>query len=186
MIIYGVSGKSSELANLVNLLSEIVLRPRVTSAEVDVARQVVRYEHQAMRMIPPPDNLMQDLIHQAAFRHNTLGLPRYTPPENMDVIQRADIVTFMASTFRPEAMVLIGVGVDHHEMVQHATRSFLPKTDYLFRDSDIRQEVAGLGCDRSVPQMVGGEVTVSCFDVCVGMWGCVRIWHIRSIQNRLQ
>lgn len=62
--------------------------------------------------------ITSDTILQAAYRDNTLGLPKICPPENITKINRDVLLTFMKNHFTPERMVIAGVGIEHQELVE--------------------------------------------------------------------
>lgn len=86
---------------LVNILSETVLRPKITDAEVETAGRAIGFELASLEMSPPVDPLLTELLHSSAYHaDNTLGLPRYCPKENIPRIDRRAIMQFMASYYR--------------------------------------------------------------------------------------
>lgn len=59
---------------------------------------------------------------QAAYRDNTLGLPKICTEKNVLVIDQSVLTTFMKNHYSPSRMVIAGVGVDHDELVAAATK----------------------------------------------------------------
>ena len=59
---------------------------------------------------------------QAAYRENTLGLPKICLPENISVIDRPTLFTFLRAHYDPSRMVLAGVGIDHDALVESAQK----------------------------------------------------------------
>lgn len=54
---------------------------------------------------------------QAAYRENTLGLPKICPEGNIQKIDRKTLFTYLKNHYCPRRMVVAGVGVDHKELV---------------------------------------------------------------------
>lgn len=66
-----MSGKKEEIESLTLVLGEVVLRPLITPEEVENARRTVEYENQAMRMMPPPDNILTEMIHKVRAQQSS-------------------------------------------------------------------------------------------------------------------
>uniref|UniRef100_A0A183T471 Alpha-MPP n=1 Tax=Schistocephalus solidus TaxID=70667 RepID=A0A183T471_SCHSO len=157
-VVYAISGIGKHLKTLVHVLSETTLRPQITDKEVEMAGKAVGFELATLEMSPPVEPILNELLHSAAYGGiNTLGLARYCPKENIESITRKGIMEFMASLYRPERSVLVGVGVDHEEFVRFAEQSFIPwETSY-------GREVSGSALiypDQSTPMYFGGELSV--------------------------
>lgn len=79
-------------------------------------------------------NLAHTLIHsfihpsvhsfyfQAAFRDNTLGLPKICPPENVMKIDQSLLFSYLRHHHTPSRMVVAAVGVDHDAFVECAQK----------------------------------------------------------------
>lgn len=67
-------------------------------------------------------NVLSLSIIQAAYRDNTLGLPKVCPQENVTTIDQSIIYTFLNSHYDPSRMVLAGVGVEHDALVECAQK----------------------------------------------------------------
>ena len=98
------------------------------------------------------------LFLQAAYRDNTLGLPKICPPENIEVIDKSILHTYLHTNHSPDKMVLAGVGIEHQALVDAAKKHFLSRepvweTSGLVNKSAVR--------DDSYAQYTGGIVQVS-------------------------
>lgn len=96
---------------------------------------------------------------QAAFRGNTVGLPRFCPMENVDKIDRKLLHKYMRNYYVPERMVLAGVGVEHEQLVECARK-------YLLDVKPVWGTSTPTNVDRSVAQYTGGIVKVSLPSKC--------------------
>ncbi|XP_065572903.1 mitochondrial-processing peptidase subunit alpha-like [Artemia franciscana] len=154
--IYAASAESNGLNDVIRLIADVVLRPNITEEEVEFARQVVSYELENLNIQPNQDPILLELIHAAAWRDNTLGLPKLCPPENIDKINRHTLFTFLRSHFTPERIVLAGVGVEHEALVEAAQK-------YFVEEKPIWEENQSLGSrlevDPSIAQYTGGLIT---------------------------
>ncbi|KAG0436750.1 hypothetical protein HPB47_017774 [Ixodes persulcatus] len=71
--------------------------------------------------------LLQEFCHKkgfvfigdlAAYTDNTLGLPKLCPRENLGVVNREVLYTFLSHHYVPQRMVVAGVGVEHGPLVE--------------------------------------------------------------------
>lgn len=100
-----------------------------------------------------------ELLHQAAYRENTLGLPGICPEKNLSKVSIPELKEFLAAHYTPSRMVLTGVNVDHQQLLELAGEHFVePKTSW--------QGVETRGVDHSISQYTSHDVKVS------SMYGC--------------
>ena len=64
------------------------------------------------------------VLWQAAFRGNTVGLPRYPDQQSMKQIDKGVLQTYLRSYYTPDRMILAGVGVDHDALCELADKYF--------------------------------------------------------------
>lgn len=156
--IYASSSDRRGLETATHVLAETVLRPKFDDTEVDFARQIVQFELETLNMRPEQEPILMDRIHAAAYRGNTLGLPKLCPLENADKINRDVLLSFLRLHHIPTRMVLAGVGVDHDELVKYAEKYFtMPATWEL----ETLKNTSVNTVDNSIAQYTGGEVKVS-------------------------
>uniref|UniRef100_A0AAR2JX29 Mitochondrial-processing peptidase subunit alpha n=1 Tax=Pygocentrus nattereri TaxID=42514 RepID=A0AAR2JX29_PYGNA len=148
---YAVSAEVKGLDTVVNLLSDAVLQPRLLDEEIEMTRMTVRFELEDLNMRPDPEPLLTEMIHAAAYRGNTVGLPRYCPAENVDKIDRKLLHTYLRSYYCPERMVLAGVGIEHEQLVECARK-------YLLNVKPVWGTSTPEKVDRSVAQYTGGII----------------------------
>ncbi|XP_066222809.1 mitochondrial-processing peptidase subunit alpha isoform X1 [Saccopteryx leptura] len=150
---YAVSAASSGLDTVVGLLADVVLHPRLTEEEIEMARMTVQFELEDLHMRPDPEPLLTEMIHEAAFKGNTVGLHRFCPTENIAKIDRGVLHAYMRNYYTPDRMVLAGVGVEHDHLVECARK-------YLLGARPAWGSEAAVDVDRSVAQYTGGLVKV--------------------------
>ncbi|XP_019612332.2 mitochondrial-processing peptidase subunit alpha [Rhinolophus sinicus] len=148
---YAVSADSKGLDTVVGLLADVVLHPRLTDEEIEMARMAIQFELEDLNMRPDPEPLLTEMIHEAAYRENTVGLHRFCPTENIVKIDREMLHSYLRNYYTPERMVLAGVGVEHDDLVECA-RKHLVGTRPAWGS-----QTAG-DVDRSVAQYTGGVV----------------------------
>jgi len=78
-----------------------------------------------MQKSPNVEPFLIELLHQASYRNNTLGLPCICPEENLGKISRDELCEFLSSHYTPDRMVLGGVNVRHEQLVQLAREHFM-------------------------------------------------------------
>ena len=136
-------------------LGDVVLRPRITDEELDFVRHAIRYELEDIGLRPDQEPLLVEAIHAAAFKGNTLGLPKICPEENIDSISRQTLMSYLRSYHTPDRMVVAGVGVDHDELVEFTQKHFVNEKPIWGTDT------SKVHVDKSVAQYTGGLVTIN-------------------------
>uniref|UniRef100_A0A673XYF5 Alpha-MPP n=1 Tax=Salmo trutta TaxID=8032 RepID=A0A673XYF5_SALTR len=150
---YAVSAEVKGLDTVVSLLSDAVLQPRLLDEEIEMTRMAVRFELEDLNMRPDPEPLLTEMIHAAAYRGNTVGLPRFCPVDNVEKIDKKLLHTYLRSYYCPERMVLAGVGIEHEQLVACARK-------YLLDVKPVWGASTPTNVDLSVAQYTGGIVRV--------------------------
>jgi len=154
--LYAASVDSRGLEPTLEVLGDVVLRPQFSPEEMEMCELAIRYELEDIEMRPDQEPLLVEQIHAAAFKHNTLGLPKICPEENVGKISRQTLYTYLKAFHRPERMVVAGVGVNHDLLVEAARRYFVDKRPVWETESGLSQ----VQTDRSIAQYTGGLVTL--------------------------
>lgn len=155
--LYAASVDSRGLEPTIEVLGDVVLRPQFTPGEMEMCEAHIRYELEDIDMKPDQEPRLVEQIHAAAFKHNTLGLPKICPEENVGKISRQTLYTYLKAFHKPERMVVAGVGVDHDALVQAAQRHFVEQRP-AWEGEEVT--VAEVATDGSVAQYTGGLVTL--------------------------
>ncbi|KFM72414.1 Mitochondrial-processing peptidase subunit alpha, partial [Stegodyphus mimosarum] len=155
-LIYAASANSKSLDPVIKLLSEAVLRPKLSAKEIDSARQTIQFELEDLEMRQDQELLLTEMVHAAAYEKNTLGLPKLCPPENVFHIDRTVLYTYLKYHFIPSRMVIAGVGIEHDALVESCQRHFVEnppiwETESLASEKEIP-------VDNSLAQYTGGMV----------------------------
>lgn len=156
--VYAASADRRGLESVTRVLSEVVLRPKIPEFEVDLARQAVQFELESLNMRPEQEPNLMDMIHAAAYKDNTLGLPKLCPANNTTQVDRNVLLSYLKLHHTPNRMVVAGVGVDHDEFVRHVEKYFTGQP--CSWDSENLQNSSVSGVDLSVSQYTGGTVKV--------------------------
>lgn len=156
---YAISAEARGLEKVMHLLADAVLRPHITTPGLQAARLAAKYEWEDMQMRPDQETILLEKVHAAAWGDNTLGLPRYCPPENIDNITRDHILSYMRLNFQPPRIVVSGVGVEHNELVD-LTKMYFVSSQPAWEEKDFN--ITGPNQpDKSVAKYIGGYLKVS-------------------------
>jgi len=105
------------------LLADILLNSTYSEAELEREREVILQEIASVRDIP--DDIAFELVNEAAFPDQAVGRPILGPAANVRRFQPGDLAAFLATHYRPEAMVLAAAGgVRHDTLFRHAEALF--------------------------------------------------------------
>ncbi|XP_026725925.1 mitochondrial-processing peptidase subunit alpha [Trichoplusia ni] len=151
--VYATSADSRGLKAVTQVLAEVTLRPQLSSDEIEAARQAVAFELETLSMRPEQETILMDMIHLAAYRGNTLGLPKICPNENVNKIDRELILNYLKNHYTPERMVIAAVGVEHEPFVEFVQKYFvdLKPTWHVDSTESFKPKV-----DKSIAQYTGG------------------------------
>uniref|UniRef100_A0A915P595 Alpha-MPP n=1 Tax=Meloidogyne floridensis TaxID=298350 RepID=A0A915P595_9BILA len=125
--LYASSCRISNAYEILRLIADAVLRPKILDEEVAICRDVIRYENDTLARQPEPDPLLSDWIHQAAFQSNTIGLPRYCPSDGVGEITSSHVLSYLSQYYTPDRIVVTGIGIDHGWLVDAAKELFDPR-----------------------------------------------------------
>jgi processing peptidase subunit alpha len=176
--LYAASVDNRGLEQTIEVLGDVVLRPRFSPEEMEFCEMAIRYELEDLDMKPDQEPLLVEQIHAAAFKHNTLGLPKICPEENVGKISRQTLYTYLKAFHRPERMVVAGVGVDHDTLVEAAQRHFVDQRPVW--ETEETMGVVEVQTDRSIAQYTGGIVSreKDLSDVSLGPTPMPELGHI--------
>ena len=128
--------------------------------QVEMERRTITFELDTVKNGPNSDMWTTDLVHQAAYRSNTLGLPSLCPEENICKIDREELMDYMATYYHPSRMVLAGVNVNHDRFVELA-QSWFGEPNPMWGKREGERD----GADHSLSQYTGGDVKVTCYTI---------------------
>lgn len=174
--VYAASADSRGLDTVTKVLAEVVLRPKLEQIELDMARQSVLFELETIGMRPEQEPILMDMIHAAAYRDNTLGLPKLCPKTNSEKIDRNMLLTYLKHHHTPSRMVVAGVGVEHDALVEYVQKYFVDKPPTWEVES-----IKGRGAssvDMSLAQYTGGSKTEKCDIPIYAAAGLPELAHI--------
>ncbi|KAH7695171.1 peptidase M16 inactive domain-containing protein, partial [Aphelenchoides avenae] len=155
--IYASSCHENGVDEIVKIIADGVLRPQVTEEEMEITRQIIKFDNENMLRTPECEPLLMDW---AAFQGNTLGFSKFCKPENTMRVTRKHVLSFLSQYYTPERIVLAGVGVDHDYLVEAGKKYF------SFAESSWAKHPAFTlnplpPVDHSIAQYTGGDVRVN-------------------------
>ncbi|KPI93250.1 PREDICTED: mitochondrial-processing peptidase subunit alpha [Papilio xuthus] len=157
--VYATSADSRGLEAITQVLAEVTLRPQLSTDEVEAARQAVAFELETLSMRPEQETILMDMIHAAAYKGNTLGLPKICPVENVHKIDRGTIINYLKNHYTPDRMVVAAVGVEHGPFVEYVQKYFVDmKPMWNLEDNNLIKP----NVDKSAAQYTGGIVQEEC------------------------
>ncbi|XP_076627484.1 mitochondrial-processing peptidase subunit alpha isoform X1 [Colletes latitarsis] len=182
--IYAASAERHGLDTVVQILGDIVLRPQITVDEVAAARQMIRFELESLLTRPEQEPILMDMIHAAAYRNNTLGLPKICPEENIDHIDRKILFEYLKNHYTPSRMVVAGVGVKHEDLISAVQKHFVEKKSIWEEEekvntNSVSSEKLLSTVDKSIAQYTGGYILEECnVPVYAGPSGLPELSHV--------
>lgn len=126
---------SRAIESVTRLLGDVTLRPTLKEEEVTMARKAIQFELETIGMRPEQEPILMDMIHAAAYRDNTLGLPKLCPVENLDSIDRNMLMNYLKYHHTPSRMVIAGVGVSENGFLYRIGISYMCKICRLITTS---------------------------------------------------
>ncbi|WWC71693.1 uncharacterized protein I206_105651 [Kwoniella pini CBS 10737] len=110
------------------LISSTIKHPQMTSEEIAAQKEAAAYE--IREIWSKPELILPEIFHTVAFQDNTLGMPLLCPESQLSKIGVGEIRGFMKDWYKPERMVIAGVGMPHNELVELSQKFFgdIPST----------------------------------------------------------
>ncbi len=103
------------LPQALEILTDLVVRPRLAAADLDRERQVIMEEIKAVD--DTPDDLVHDLLAEALFDGHPLSFPVLGSKENCRRFSAAELRGFWRRHYSPENFVLAAAGRLEHQRV---------------------------------------------------------------------
>ncbi|GAA6009537.1 hypothetical protein JCM11491_003594 [Sporobolomyces phaffii] len=121
-IMYQASTYTHSLPNVLSILSDTVLNPLITSEELEIQREAALWEVGEIKN--KPEMILPELLHETAYRDNTLGNPLLCPEDRLESMTTDTIRDYLAMWYKPERLVVAAAGVEHDHLVELAERHF--------------------------------------------------------------
>lgn len=173
---YAASADSRGVDAVVRVLADVVLRPKLELDDIEVARQSILFELESLNMRPEQEPILMDMIHAAAYRENTLGLPKLCPGPNAEQITRDMLLSYLRNHHTANRMVVAGVGIDHDVLLENVEKYFVNCKPTW--ESEIIKGSGAESVDMSVAQYTGGQRTEECDIPIYAAVGLPELAHI--------
>ena len=153
--VYYAKSFNSDVPATVNILSDILQNSKLEPQAIERERDVILREQEEVDK--QLEEVVFDHLHATAFQGQPLGRTILGPKENIQSIQRDDLVGYIKRNYTADRMVLVGAGgVPHQQLVELAEKHFsgLPNEPPTYRASAITAE------QKRKPDFVGSEVRI--------------------------
>ncbi|VBB33840.1 unnamed protein product [Acanthocheilonema viteae] len=158
--IYASSCQINGFPDIIRLIADSVQRPIINSSDIEDVRLIIDFENKDMHSKPECEPLLTDWIHATAYKNNTLGFTKYCPEESIMNINQNHIYTFMKQYYKPNRIVVAGIGVDHDALVSLSRELFDDsKTAWAENPSLLLEKKPPT--DDSLAQYTGGEKLIT-------------------------
>ncbi|KAI6652769.1 hypothetical protein LOD99_4155 [Oopsacas minuta] len=151
-MIYKLMGYRDQIEIMAEVLSEVVFRPRITLEEIEKARNLVLNDLKTFSMNPDMEPLLTDYTYASAYSLNTVGLPSVCPEGGVSQIRREHILWYLSAHYRPNRIVLAGLGISHSALLDIAGK--------YFEQPEVSWGEAKDEPDESIAQYTGGEIRI--------------------------
>jgi processing peptidase subunit alpha len=121
-IIYQSSHFHQAAPLALSLISDTVLNPSFIPDELAAQRDAARYE--VREASAKADMILPEILHHVAYDGQTLGNPLLCPEDRIDLITGDLLRKCMEDWYRPERMVVAGIGMQHEELVELTDKYF--------------------------------------------------------------
>merc|ERR1712002_462566 len=126
--VYYAKAFSKDIGQAVEILADIIQNSKLGEEEIERERSVILREMEEIEQ--NQQEVVFDYLHATAYQGTPLGLTILGPSENIQRIQREDLVKYINQHYRPSRMVLAAAGgVDHDRLVGLAKEFFQTDVD---------------------------------------------------------
>ncbi|OAD57043.1 Mitochondrial-processing peptidase subunit alpha [Eufriesea mexicana] len=149
---------------------------------------MIHFELESLLTRPEQEPILMDMIHAAAYRNNTLGLPKICPKENIDRIDRNILFEYLKHHYTPHRMVVAGVGVEHEDLILAVQKYFVEEESVWEQEEEKEKEQKTKSsistkflntADTSIAQYTGGYILEECnVPVYAGPSGLPELSHV--------
>ncbi|KDQ20455.1 hypothetical protein BOTBODRAFT_50557 [Botryobasidium botryosum FD-172 SS1] len=121
-IMYQSSHFHSATPTAMSVLADASMRSLFLPEEVAAQQDAAAYE--IREISSKPEMILPEILHQVAYERNTLGNPLLCPEDRLPLINGKLMDEFVKTWYRPDRIVVAGVGMPHEELVELAHKHF--------------------------------------------------------------
>lgn len=129
-MIYQASVFNNDVEKMFEILTETVVRPKLTQEEID--EQLLGTEYELNEIWLQSDLLLPELFQQVAYSHKNLGCPLLCPADRLNKIRRDDLLKYRDTFYNPENLVIAFSGVEEdqaHKLIEKYMGDFKSKSN---------------------------------------------------------
>ncbi|KAL9115843.1 MAG: hypothetical protein Q9227_000211 [Pyrenula ochraceoflavens] len=153
--VYYAKAFNSDVPRSVDILSDILQNSKLDPAAIDRERDVILRESEEVDK--QHEEVVFDHLHATAYQGQPLGRTILGPRENIQSIQKNDLIDYIKTNYTADRMVLVGAGgVPHQQLVELAEKHFssIPTAPM----SDYAAQVAAE--QKQKPDFIGSDVRI--------------------------
>lgn len=153
--VYYAKAFNADVPATVNILSDILQNSKLDKGAIERERDVILRESEEVDK--QLEEVVFDHLHATAFQGQPLGRTILGPAENIQSIQRDDLVDYIKTNYTADRMVLVGAGgIPHAQLVELAEKHFsgLPTEPYSAASANLAMQ------QKRKPHFVGSEVRI--------------------------
>lgn len=151
--VYYAKSFNADVPKTVDILADILQNSKLEPAAIERERDVILREQEEVDK--QLEEVVFDHLHATAFQGQPLGRTILGPKENIQSIQRENLVDYIKTNYTADRMVLVGAGgVTHEQLVKLAEQHFgnLPSQPTSSAASAVAAE------QKRKPDFIGSEV----------------------------
>lgn len=118
LMLYQASVFNKDVDRMFGLICETIRQPLISEQEVQETLLTAEYE--VSEISTKHELFLPEVLHEAAYANNTLGLPLFCPPERIASVTRAELQAYHQRFYQPQNVVVAMVGVEHEQAVAMA------------------------------------------------------------------
>ncbi|PWN35551.1 LuxS/MPP-like metallohydrolase [Meira miltonrushii] len=121
-IMYQAATYGHSVSDVLSILSDTVLNPRLTEEELLEQKEAAAWE--INEIWNKPEMIIPEMLHSVAYNNATLGNPLLCPMESLQVMTSENLQNFRQAWFTPERIVVAGAGVEHQALLERVESLF--------------------------------------------------------------
>ena len=154
--VYYAKAFNNDVPATVDILADILQHSKLESSAIERERDVILREQEEVDK--QLEEVVFDHLHATAFQGQPLGRTILGPKENIQSINREDLLNYIKTNYTADRMVLVGAGgIPHQQMVDLAEKYFASMPAYNPNTLEATAEQRGI---HSKPDFVGSEVRI--------------------------
>jgi mitochondrial-processing peptidase subunit beta len=154
--VYYAKAFNNDVPATVDILADILQHSKLEPSAIERERDVILREQEEVDK--QLEEVVFDHLHATAFQGQPLGRTILGPKENIQSINREDLVNYIKTNYTADRMVLVGAGgIPHQQMVDLAEKYFASMPAYNPNTLEATAEQRGI---HSKPDFVGSEVRI--------------------------